>query len=175
MKDMIWLLAIFLSRVCDMSLATFRTILLVRGKKFLAAVIGFFEVLIFVVVLSKVMNSLDSPLPILAYCLGFAFGNYVGGWLEGKAALGNVLVQVISKTETDKMITMARERGLGVTVIPAEGLSGPKKVINVHAKRKWLDKMLNEIGRIDPSAYVSIYDSRQTVGGFFAASKGKKS
>lgn len=174
MVEYLWVIGIFLSRVTDMSMATVRTILLVRGKKLPAAIIGFFEVLIFVVVLSKVMNSLDSPINIIAYCLGFATGNYVGAMIEGKLAIGYVLIQVISKTHSEKVISAAREHGLGVTIVRGEGREGERKIINIHAKRKWLNTILTRLNEIDPHAYVTILDSRQTIGGFFGASKGKK-
>lgn len=172
--EVIWVVAIFFSRVLDMSMAAIRTILLVRGKKLPAALIGFFEVLIFVIVLSKVMQSLDSPVNILAYCLGFATGNYVGAWLEGKMAFGNVLIQVISKNHSDQLVEEARAKGLGVTIVRGEGRDGERKIINIHTKRKWLDRILTRIGEVDPKAYVSIFDSRHAIGGFFGAGMVKK-
>jgi uncharacterized protein YebE (UPF0316 family) len=172
--ELLWVIGIFLARVTDMSMATIRTILLVRGKKLPAAIIGFFEVLIFVLVLSKVMSSLNSPQNVIAYCLGFATGNYVGAYLEGKLAIGFVMLQVISKNHSDEVISTAREHGLGVTIIRGEGREGERKIINIHAKRKWLGKILGRLNQIDPEAYVTVLDSRQTIGGFFGASMSKK-
>lgn len=50
---------IFLARVADVSLATLRMLFLVKGKKFLAAGIGFFEVIIYIIVLKHVVDSLN--------------------------------------------------------------------------------------------------------------------
>lgn len=75
---------IFLARVTDVSLATLRMLLLVRGKRLLAASIGLFEVTIFVIVLKYVVDRLTDPFSVAAYALGFATGNIVGSLIEEK-------------------------------------------------------------------------------------------
>ena len=52
---------IFASRVLDVTLMTIRTIMVVQGRKVHSAVIGFFEVAIYVVVLSSVVSNLNDP------------------------------------------------------------------------------------------------------------------
>ena len=90
------LLFIFFSRIFDVSLATLRIIYLTRGQNKLAAAIGFFEVIIYVFALSMVLDNLNHPLNVVIYGLGFATGNYVGGFIEEKVAVGFVNVQVIT-------------------------------------------------------------------------------
>ena len=74
---------IFFARIIDVSLGTVRMILTIRGERYIAAVIGFFEIMVYVVALGKVIGSLDEPVKLILYCLGFASGVIVGSWLEG--------------------------------------------------------------------------------------------
>jgi len=78
---------IFFARVVDVTLATIRTLMVVQGRKVQAAMIGFFEVGIYITVLGKVVSGLDNPFNLLAYCAGYAAGNYVGITIENKIAL----------------------------------------------------------------------------------------
>jgi uncharacterized protein YebE (UPF0316 family) len=82
---------IFLARVSDVSLGTFRTIVVFRGNKLLASFIGFFEIIIWLV-----LTNLDQWYLALAYASGFAVGNYVGITIESRFAIGNELVRCIS-------------------------------------------------------------------------------
>lgn len=90
-------LFIFFARVVDVSLLTVRMLMIVRGKKYLAAVLGFFEVTIYIVALGRVMTSLDNWVNILAYSSGFAVGNIVGSVLETKMAIGTIMVRIVPK------------------------------------------------------------------------------
>lgn len=80
-------LLIFMLRIVDVSMATVRLIFIVRGARGLAAVIGFFEVLIWVVAAGHALQHLDSILHVVGYAGGFAAGSYVGVWLEGVFAM----------------------------------------------------------------------------------------
>ncbi len=90
---------IFFARVADVSLGVLRTLMLVKGKRFHAAFLGFFEVIIFILALDRVVGDLGNPISLLFYGLGFATGNVVGSYLEEKLALGHLTVQVISMTK----------------------------------------------------------------------------
>lgn len=91
---------IFFARICDVSLSTVRTLMVVQGRKFHAATIGFFEIIIYIAALGKVVSGLDDPGNLLAYALGFASGNYAGIFIEEKIALGNFTAQVVLKEKT---------------------------------------------------------------------------
>ena len=82
---------IFISRVLDVSLGTMRLIFVSKGYKLLAPVLGFFEVLIWLVAIGQIMQHLDNIFCYLAYGLGFATGNFVGIYLEEKMSIGTVI------------------------------------------------------------------------------------
>ncbi|MCA9319888.1 MAG: DUF2179 domain-containing protein, partial [Planctomycetes bacterium] len=79
-------LVIFLARIGDVSIGTLRTILVFRGRSIPAAVLGFFEVLIWITAAGQVIRNLDAWYLTIAYAGGFAMGNIVGIWLESKLA-----------------------------------------------------------------------------------------
>ncbi|NPV42719.1 hypothetical protein H0A61_02836 [Koleobacter methoxysyntrophicus] len=160
-------LFIFFARVIDVSLMTTRTLMIVRGKRAYAAFIGFFEIIIYIIALNKVVNNLDNPANILAYALGFATGNYMGSFIEEKMALGNIAAQIIPKKNGDDLQEVLRDEGFGVTVLEGMGKEGTKKILNVALKRKNLPKLLDIVNRFDDGAFITVMDARTTRGGYF--------
>ncbi|OEH84170.1 hypothetical protein BHU72_12240 [Desulfuribacillus stibiiarsenatis] len=167
-------LFIFFARVLDVSMGTIRVLMLMRGQKYYAAVIGFFEVMIFVVVLGKVVNSLDNPINMIMYGLGFATGNIVGGIIEEKLAVGFVNVQIISKSYSKVLTEVLRGAGYGVTVIESQGWEGERDILNLQIKRKDFPEVERLIMGSDPEAFVTIFDVRSGFGGYFKPSMRKR-
>ena len=119
------LVFIFFARIIDVSLGTVRMILTVRGERYIAAAIGFFEIMVYVVALGKVIGSLDEPVRLILYCLGFAAGVIVGTWVEELLALGYRGIQVITVKENQPLVEKLREEGFAITTWEAEGRGGP--------------------------------------------------
>src|SRR5690606_19393935 len=106
-------LLIFLARLCDVSLGTVRIIFVSKGYKTFAACIGFFEVLIWILAISNVMQRLDNWVYYVAYAAGFATGNYVGMLLDEKMAIGYEMIRVITKAEANELVQVLRNEGYG--------------------------------------------------------------
>ena len=163
---------IFFARVVDVTLATIRTLMVVQGRKGFAALIGFFEVGIYIIVLGKVVTSLDNPLNLLAYCLGFAAGNYVGITIENKIALGKLSAQIILKTADNKdLVDTLRVNGFGVTIIQGEGIEGPKEVLTIILNRKDLNKLKKLAYSFEKKAFITVSNINPISGGYFASVK----
>lgn len=146
--------------------------MVVQGRKTQAAMIGFFEVGIYITALSRVVNSLDNPLNLLFYCLGFATGNYVGITIENKIALGNLLAQIISKSEeNEELISILRSNGFGITIIEGQGLEGPRDIIQVALNRKDLNKLKKLVYEINKDAFITVNNINPISGGYFAPIK----
>ncbi len=161
-------LFIFLCRVVDVSLGTVRMLLLFRGKRAQASVVGFFEVLVFINALGRVVNNLDSPLKLLAYAAGFATGNYVGSRLDERLALGYQTVHVVLPREhADRLTCRLRDAGFGATVVSATGREGERSMVMVTLQRKSLPCALAMIEDEAPDAFVTILDTRHRRGGVF--------
>lgn len=161
-------LFIFCARTVDVSLAVFRTILIVRGKRLVAAIIGFFEVSIFVLALGRVMSNFDDPLNVLFYALGFAMGNYVGATIEERVTIGYVTVQMVSRSDGRNLAEDLRAHGFGITIVEGYGRSGPRSVLYATLKRKYLRQLMEVVEQKSGKTFVTILDARKTQGGFFA-------
>lgn len=158
-------LFIFCARVVDVSLATIRMLMIVRGKRLYAAMIGFFEVIVYITALNKVVGGLSNPANLLAYALGFATGNYVGSYIEEKLAIGLITVQII--TRESKLVGIIREKGFGVTVLEGKGKEGTRQVLMVSLSRKALPVLMEIIEQNDGAAFVTVMDTKVTLGGYF--------
>lgn len=165
-------LFIFFARVVDVSLSTVRTLMVVQGRKAQAAMIGFFEVGIYITALNKVVNSLDNPMNLLVYCLGFAAGNYVGITIENKIALGNLAAQIILKSDNNKeLIDTLRANKFGITIIEAQGLDGAREVLQVVLNRKDLGKLKKLVYENNKDAFITVSSINPISGGYFAPVK----
>lgn len=162
-------LFIFVARVLDMSLDVVRILMLTKGKKVAAALIGFVEVTIFIVALGKVMEGgMDDPFKIIAYAGGFATGNYVGAVIEGFLAVGYLSVQVFPRRDkVGDTINKLRAEGFGVTSVVGAGRGGPRTILFVTLKRKDLNRMVGIMDEIDPKTFYNISDARNIRGGVF--------
>jgi uncharacterized protein YebE (UPF0316 family) len=75
---------IFFARVTDVTMDTIRIIFIAKGYKFRAAFLGFFEVIIWLLAITQIMQNLTNIFCYLAYGAGFATGNYLGMLIEEK-------------------------------------------------------------------------------------------
>ena len=159
-------LLIFALRVTDVSMGTVRTIMIIRGMRKWATLIGFVEVTIWVVAISQVITNLDNVLNILAYGGGFAAGTLLGMWIESKMALGHVEVHIISQTKGAEIAAKIRKVGYGATTLRAQGLSGPVPLVNTVVSRKQLPAVLGLVNEIDTTSFVTVEDARQVMHGY---------
>jgi len=164
-------LFIFCARICDVTMSTTRTILVVRGERLKAACIGFFEVLIYVIVLNAIFDNLDNPGNLLSYALGYATGNYVGGFVEEKLAIGIQYIQVITMKEPLLLAEMLRDKGYGVTVLEGSGRTGPHYVLQVLLERKQTQDFSKIVSDWDEDVFMIISDAKKYKGGVIGKHK----
>jgi len=164
---------IFFARIADVSISTVRILMLTRGKRLVAAFLGFFEVSIYITALSQVVGHLDNPWKILVYALGFSCGTLVGGFLEEKMALGYTFVELVPKNNPPELITALRDQNFGVTVLEGEGRTGPRYILTLILRRKDLPRFRTIVDQVDPDAFYAILDARGTKGGYIQGIKKK--
>ena len=156
---------IFFARVADVSLGTFRTIVIFRGHKLLAALIGFFEIIIWLVAAAQVLTNLEQWYLALAYASGFAVGNYVGISIESSFAIGNELIRCISFNR-DVLAEKLRNEGFKVVSFDGDmGESHPVELLLIIEKRRNVSSLLQLIKELDPSAVYSISDVKSVYEG----------
>ena len=160
-------LLIFIARIMDVSLQTMRIVYVSRGHKKLAPIVGFFEVIIWLLAIKIIFDNVDNVLGYLAYGAGFALGNYVGILLEQKMAVGRVGIRIITRMDAGDLVKALRENGFGVTNIPAEGSEGPVSVIYLTIRRCDYEKVENLIKKYNPKAFFTLEDIRYVSEGIF--------
>ena len=166
-----WLFAlmIFALRVADMALDTIRVLFVVRNKKLLVWILGFFQSLIFVVAISSVLSKLDNILNVIGYATGFATGNLVGMLIENKLAIGHVLVTIISSSRGPSIAEQLRSSGFAVTEIAGRGKNGTVFELHASVLRKDVPNVETIVLEADPQAFVTAEDVRPVRRGFWRA------
>jgi len=166
-----WLMSalIFSLRVLDMTLDTLRVLFVMRGRRKIAWVLGFFQSAIFVTAISTVLSNLDNPLNIVGYAAGFATGNVLGMAIEERLAVGHTSVNIISSRLGSAIVEHLRKNGYAVTEIPARGKDGMVTLLNVLVLRKNVDKARQLVNEIDDEAFITIEDVRPVRRGFWRA------
>ncbi|QSZ41913.1 DUF2179 domain-containing protein [Sulfurimonas aquatica] len=156
---------IFLARVADVSLGTFRTIVVFRGQKILASFIGFFEIMIWLLAASQVLTNLDQWYLALAYASGFAVGNYVGILIESSFAIGDELIRCISFNR-DVLADELRKRNFKVVAFDGDmGETHPVELLLIIEKRRNVPALIELIKELDKSAVYSISDLKSVYEG----------
>jgi uncharacterized protein YebE (UPF0316 family) len=153
-------LFIFVSRIMDVSLDTLRIVFVARGNKKIAPVLGFFEVLIWIIAITRIMQNLDNWLCYVAYAGGFASGNYVGLYIEERLAIGLRAVRMFSIRNTSEIIENLNSAGFPVTKMEGEGKKGKVNILFMLVRRDELSKALKIIHNIDPELLYTVEDVR---------------
>jgi uncharacterized protein YebE (UPF0316 family) len=155
------LLAVFLSRIADQTLDTFRTISIFRGYRFLAALMGFFTVLIWINVAGQVISNIHTNWYLtVVYAAGFAAGQATGLWVESRIALGHQLVRVWSRSEPS-IAEQLWQRNYAMTEIEGKSKAGPIDVVFVVVRRNRVKVLCELINELDPKAFYTVEDVKQ--------------
>lgn len=149
-------LLIFLARILDVSLGTIRFVFVARGFKYLAPIVGFFEVLIWIIAIGQIMQNLANPICYIGYAGGFATGNYIGILIAEKLSLGVVLIRIVTQKEADSLLACLRAQDYGVTSIDGQGGSGPVKVIFTIVRRREAAHVIELVKQYNPLAFYSV-------------------
>jgi uncharacterized protein YebE (UPF0316 family) len=164
-------LLIFFARLTDVSLGTLRVIFISKGLKYVAPIVGFFEVIIWLIAIGQVMNNITNVFSYIAYGGGFAAGTFIGMAVEERLSLGTVVIRVITKKDATALISHLRAEGYGLTTMDAEGSTGKVKVILMIIKRQNLSDVVETITRFNPHAFYSIEDIKSVTDGVFPGKK----
>lgn len=153
-------LLVFLMRVVDVSLGTIRLIMVTRGARLPASLLGVAEVTVWLVAAGTAVLNMTSPLHVVGYAAGFGAGTWVGMWLEERLSVGTAMVQAFCRTPDSGVSAALRELGVGVTESDAEGLTGPVEVVSTIVHRRAVPKVIDTVEALDPDAFVTVYDVR---------------
>jgi uncharacterized protein YebE (UPF0316 family) len=160
---------IFILRVSDMALDTLRVLVVMRGRKGIAWILGFFQASIFVLAISSVLENLNNPLNIAGYAAGFATGNVLGMLIEERLAIGHILLNIVSPRRGTAIADYLRGEGYAVTEIPARGKDGMVSLLYVNVLRRNAERVKKLANEVDPDAFITAEDVRPIRRGFWRA------
>ena len=160
-------LQIFFARILDVSLGTIRTILTVKEKKLIAAIIGFIEATVWFIVVQEALNTSTTSLWIVfPYAGGFAFGTYIGSFISTKFIKGSLNVQIITSSKNEQLVKQLRQEGYAVSVIDARGKDGNKYLLLVEIDKKNLTKLQKLVHKLDNKPFIIVDDTKYVQNGF---------
>jgi len=164
----VWLpVLIFFARVVDVTLGTMRIIFISRGLKNLAPLLGFVEVFVWIVAVSQIMRGAHGLAAYLGYAAGFATGNYVGMWIEGRLAIGKLIIRTFLPQDSGSLVKALRDAGYGVTSLAGEGSTGPVSVVFTVINRKDLPVVVGIIHHFFPKAFLTVEELQTAEAGVF--------
>jgi len=163
-------LLIFVARIIDVTLGTLRIIFISRGRRFLAPLMGFFEVLIWLLAISQIFQNLRNPVCYIAYAAGFAGGSYIGMAIESRLAMGLQIVRIITKFFVPELIEKLKKAGYGLTILQGQGAAGPVTVIFTIVKRRDLPGFVDIIHAVNPKVFYTVEDVRMAKEGVYPLS-----
>jgi uncharacterized protein YebE (UPF0316 family) len=164
-------LLIFAARVLDVSMGTIRVIFVSRGLKYLAPIVGFFEILVWLLAIGQIMKNLSNPICYIAYAGGFAMGNFVGISIAEKLSLGVVLIRVVTRKDAVELVRYLKSADYGFTSVDGQGTTGEVKVIFTVVPRREVRDVIELIKKFNPKAFYSIEEVGVVEKGIFPSKK----
>jgi uncharacterized protein YebE (UPF0316 family) len=144
-----------------------RIIFVARGRKYLAPILGFFEITIWLFAIGQIMQNLGDIGCYIAFAGGFTVGNFLGVFIEQKLAMGHSVVRIITSKNARRLVDDLKEAGYGVTTLDGMGATGPVQLIFTVVKRKQLGSVVGIIERFDVRTFYSVDDLQSAAQGVF--------
>jgi uncharacterized protein YebE (UPF0316 family) len=161
-------IAIFFSRILDVSLGTIRTIMTVRGNRKIAATIGFIEVTVWFLIVKEALSTDETSIFVaLAYAGGYAAGTFIGGLIVKLFMPTNLVVQVITSKRDNHLLQAISDAGYSMTVADVYGRDhmSEKYMLIIYIDGKYLEDLKKIILKFDGSAFVSISEGKTALNG----------
>lgn len=164
-------LLIFFAELLVITVSTVRIIYVSRGHKYMAPMLGFVEITVWLFAIGQIMQNLSDLGCYIGFAGGFTVGNFLGILLEQKLAIGNLVVRTITSKDGDPLMEDLRQAGFGVTCHDGRGATGPVQIIFTVVRRKQLPQVIALIQHFDPRAFFSVDDVQSASQGVFPQAK----
>src|SRR5437660_9963413 len=166
-------LTVFLAEMCVVTLGTLRIIFVSRGRRLVAPVLGFLDVVMWLFAVGQTMQNLGNPACYIAFAAGFTTGSFLGLQVERRLALGTVVLRIITSKDPSEMLEQFHRAGYGVTVVEGQGATGPVKVVLTVVPRRELATLTAIIKAIDPKMFYSVDEIQSASEGIFPVVRGR--
>lgn len=161
---------IFVGRLIDVSLSTMQTMYLVKGKRNAATFVGFFDVLVWFIVVKEALNTnIQSTWIALAYASGYAAGTFVGSAVSKRVIKGTVSVQVITKNEKNAVTKVIKASNFSASIVECKGIHKEDKsyMICAQMENNRLHEFKKLITNADKDAFITVTESKEILNGYF--------
>ena len=165
-----WL--IVLARIIDVSLDTVRMVSVVQGRRGFAAVLGFFQALVFICAVAKVLLNMSEPAYAIAYAVGFATGTYLGMVIEQRLAFGRQLVFFLTPRGPE-LAEVLRAADYRLAELRGRTRDGDLTILSVEIARREAQKLIRIASAVDERCVVIVHDIRRSELARRAAVNGK--
>jgi len=152
-----WL--IVLARITDVSLDTIRTVSVIQGRRSFAAVLGFFEAVVYICAVAKVLLNMNQPVYAVAYGLGFAAGTYLGMVIEQRLAFGNQMVLLLT-SKGPELADVLRTGDYRVAEVKGHIREGDRTILGVEIPRRDVQKLIRLVSAVDDRCDFIVHDIR---------------
>ncbi len=165
---------IVLARITDVSLDTIRTVSVIQGRRAFAAVLGFFEAVVYICAVAKVLLNMNNPLYAIAYGLGFAAGTYLGMVIEQRLAFGNQMVLFLT-SKGPQLAEALRTAEYHVAELKGHMRDGDLTILGVEIARRYAKELIRLAKNVDERCDFIVHDIRLAHFGKRGAQKPKVS
>jgi len=152
-----WL--IVLARITDVSLDTIRTVSIIQGRRTFAAVLGFFEAVVYICAVAKVLLNMNQPVYAVACGLGFAAGTYLGMVIEQRLAFGKQLVFLLTP-KGPQLAESLRPVHYPVAEVKGHIREGDRTILAVEIARREAQKLIRLASVVDERCVFIVNDIR---------------
>lgn len=152
-----WL--IVLARITDVSLDTIRTVSVIQGRRAFAAVLGFFEAVVYICAVAKVLLNMNQPVYAIAYGLGFSAGTYLGMVIEQRLAFGKQLMFLLTP-KGPELAEVLRADNYRVAELKGRIREGDRTILCVEIARRDAQKLIRRASAVDERCDFIVHDIR---------------
>lgn len=160
-------LLIFISRLGDVTMATLRHIFISKGLKKIVPILGFFEVLIWLVAMRQVFSHLNNAACFIAWAAGFSAGTYLGMYIEERLAIGIQIIRIVTNENITTLVNAFKETHQGITIVDGQGVMGPVKLLFITVKRTDKKQVIDLIHQQAPNVFYTIEDVKSSEYGVY--------
>ena len=156
---------IFCARILDVSIGTFRTLVMVRGHKIFCSILAFFEVFVwFYAARSALSTEINGILIPVVYSLGYATGSYIGMLLSEKLIKGTIGVNIITDSSNIKIIDEIKNNDFGVTELKL--VDDNKIMLIIQTSSLKFELLNNIIKKYDEKAFITFNETKYIKNGW---------
>lgn len=175
-KEFLFCFLIFFAETATVTLSNLKTILLVKGSKTKATILAFVEIFLWATIVAGILNDLQrNILWLIAYCIGYTAGYYVGAIIERRLAIGTIDVQFIFPSEYEAAVEeYLNENNYGYYVAECRGKNGSNIKCDTVLPRRKAREIRHRIEEIcDQNVFTTNYEVSFVRGGYSTKRIGK--